>query len=58
MPGSKPKSAVTPIKTVRSYAKGLNRTERRIRKLLERQGKDSGYPLDRGRPGRGPRRRR
>jgi hypothetical protein len=40
MPGPKPKSAVTPIKTVRNYADGLHRIERRIRKLLQRHGAD------------------
>jgi hypothetical protein len=45
---AKPKSAVTPIKTVRSYAEGLNRTERRIRKLIAALGKDpdKGHPLE------------
>lgn len=40
MPGPKSKSSVTPIKTVRAYAEGLNRAERRIRKLLARHGAD------------------
>lgn len=40
MPGPKPKSSITPIKTVRLSARGLHRDVLTLRKLLERHGTD------------------